>query len=533
MRKIYFSTALIFLVVLTSFSNNIKKQQPNIFFFFADDWGKYASVYDYISSNTTFKTPMLDKFAKEGVIFNNAHVNAPSCTPCRSSLLSGQYFYRTRMGAILQGAKWDLSIPSYPLLLEDAGYFIGYSYKVWAPGTPEDAPYGGIKNAYETSGRRFNHFSQNVTEMVKKGKPLEEAKEEIYKECLDNFNSFLNDRKQGKPYCFWFGPTNTHRKWTKGSGKALWGLNPDSLKSKMPKFIPDVPEVREDMCDYFGEVLALENMFKRFMEKLDSLGEKENTIVVVSGDHGIPGFPRGKCNVYPLGTDVSLFIQWPGKVKGNREIDDFVNLMDLAPTFLEAAGVDIPKCMTGKSILPLLLSKKSGQIDMSRDYVVTGRERHVMKAREGFLPYPQRSIQTKYFLYVRNFKPEREPMGSHNLLSDKSTEPSYKELEENTFAAYSDFDSSPTKAWMIKHRKEKQWEMQWRLGFEKRPAEELYDLHKDQDYLNNVADDPKYAKIKEKLSKRLMKILRQTKDPRVMGDGTTFDKPPYVVYIGS
>ncbi|HSV99204.1 MAG TPA: sulfatase-like hydrolase/transferase [Sedimentisphaerales bacterium] len=251
-----------------------EKSRPNIFFFFADDWGRYASVYDSFGPNRALKTPVMDRFAREGIRFNNAHVTAPFCTPCRSSLLSGQYFYRTGLGAILQGAQWDPTIPSYPLLLEKAG-------------------------------RRFCTFSQNATKLGEAGKSPEEAKRQICAETPQNFEAFLADRQPGQPFCYWFGPTNTHRKWIQGSGKALWGLDPDDLKGRMPKFLPDVPEIREDMCDYFGEVLALDRMLGLFLQKLETIGERENTLIVVSGDHGIPGFPRGKCNLYDLGTQAA------------------------------------------------------------------------------------------------------------------------------------------------------------------------------------------------------------------------------------
>lgn len=151
-------------------------KRPNIFFFFADDWGRYASIYETSRPSTAFETPVFDRFAREGVRFNHAHVCAPSCTPCRSSLLSGQYFYRTGLGAILQGAQWDMNIPSYPLLLEDAGYHIGFSYKVWSPGKPADAPYGGERCRHHEAGTKFNSFSQQATEMVANGTTVEEAK---------------------------------------------------------------------------------------------------------------------------------------------------------------------------------------------------------------------------------------------------------------------------------------------------------------------------------------------------------------------
>lgn len=502
--------------------------RPNIFFFFADDWGRYASVYDFFKPNAAFRTPVLDRFAQEGVRFNNAHVTAPSCTPCRSSLLSGQYFYRTGRGAILQGAQWDLAIPSYPLLLEKAGYHIGYTYKVWSPGTPRDAPYGGNAREYARAGRRFNGFSQNATKMVAAGKTPEMAKAELCAEGLQNFEAFLAARQAGQPFCYWFGPTNTHRKWIKGSGRALWGLNPDDLKGRMPTFLPDVPEIRQDMCDYLGEVLALDRMLGIFLQKLDAMGERERTLIVVSGDHGIPGFPRGKCNLYNFGTEVALFAQWPGRAPGRRVVEDFVNLMDLAPTFLDVAGEPVPSCMTGRSIVPLLKSAQSGWIDPKRDHVITGRERHVAKARAGNLPFPERSIRTRDFLYIRNFAPDRWPMGTPTGLGNPTTEPSFDKLENDTFAAFGDLDASPTKAWMVQQRRDPRWQLHWRLGFEKRPSEELYDLRHDPDYLRNVADDPAYAETRVSLAQRLMHTLKATGDPRVTGDGTTFDRAPYV-----
>ena len=119
--------------------------RPNILFAFADDWGRYASAYRQVEGDSTpnalLDTPNFDRVANEGVLLTNAFVPAPSCTPCRSSLLTGRYFWQTERGAILQCAVWDSSIPSYPLLLEESGYHIGYTYKVWSPGTPQDEPY--------------------------------------------------------------------------------------------------------------------------------------------------------------------------------------------------------------------------------------------------------------------------------------------------------------------------------------------------------------------------------------------------------
>lgn len=503
-------------------------KRPNILFCFADDMGRYASVYQKLDGpgtvNDLIKTPNIDRVAREGVLFKNAHVTAPSCTPCRSSLLSGQYFWRTGRGAILQGARWDSAIPAYPLMLKEAGYHIGKSYKVWGPGSPSDAPYGEQAYAYQKAGGRVNQFSQNVTKMVAAGKELEAAKQEIYAEVEANFDAFLKARPEGQPFCYWYGPTNVHRKWIKGSAKALWGMDPEQLKGKMPAFLPDVPEVREDLADYFGEIQAFDACVGVHLKKLEELGELDNTLVVISGDHGAPGFPHGKCNLYDFGTHVTLAVRGAGTV-GGRVVDDFVNLMDLAPTYLELGGVQPPAVMTGRSLMNVLRSDKQGQVDPERTWVITGRERHVETARAGFLPYPQRALRTPDYVYILNFKPDRWPMGEPTNITTTSA-PTVEELTEETRLTFSDMDSGPTKAWLIGERNNPQWKQHYEWAFGLRPREELYALGSDPFEVKNLAADPNYATIKEQMHKRLMDELQRTKDPRVENDGAFFETPP-------
>ncbi len=272
-------------------------KRPNILFAFADDWGRVASAYAKLDGpgtiNDVVQTPNFDRVAREGVLFRRAFVSAPSCTPCRSALLSGQHFWRTGRGAILRGAAWDGTQPAFPLMLHEAGYHIGETYKVWSPGTPNDAPFGAGKFAYERAGGRFNQFSKHVTKMVAEGVAIDMAKQMLYDEVLKNFDTFLAARQQEpvkKPFCYWFGPTNVHRKWVQGSGKKLWGIEPDSLRGKLPPFLPDVPEVREDLADYLGEVQAFDTALGLLLKRLEAIGELDNTLVVVSGDHGPPGF---------------------------------------------------------------------------------------------------------------------------------------------------------------------------------------------------------------------------------------------------
>jgi arylsulfatase A-like enzyme len=503
-------------------------ERPNILFFFADDWGRFARIYSEhertVGLNGLLKTPNIDRLAKSGVLFRNAHVNAPSCTPCRSSLLSGQHFWRTGRGAILQGAVWDETIPTYPLLLRDAGYHLGKSYKVWSPGSPADAPYGGQKHAFEKAGRAFNNFSENATELVEKGATVEAARAKLLEEVRGNFQAMLAAKPAGQPFAYWFGPTTTHRAWVRGSGKRLWDIDPDALKGKLPAFLPDVPVVREDLADYLGEVQALDAAMGVLLAELERTGELSRTLIAVSGDHGAPGFPHGKCNLYGFGTGVSLILSGPG-VRGGRVVDDMVSLPDLAPTFLEAGNVKPPAVMTGRSLWNVLQSDRQGLVDPARTWVVAGRERHVEIARPDFTPYPQRALRTLDHVLIVNFKPERWPLGNPYRLDGKD-EPTFDEVAKTTFVTLPDDDAGPTKAWFVGARKSPEWSAQFEKFYGRRPMFELYDLRKDPDEMNNVAEDPAYAAVRKEMTERLFTILRETGDPRMIEDGKYFETPP-------
>ena len=520
------ATLLLSLFVATASAADVER--PNILFFFADDWGRFARIYAEhgrtAGLNGILKTPNLDRLAKSGVLFRNAHVNAPSCTPCRSSLLSGQHFWRTGRGAILQGAVWDETIPTYPLLLRDAGYHLGKSYKVWSPGSPADAPYGGQKHAYEKAGRAFNNFSENATELVAKGATVEAARSKLLEEVRGNFQAMLAAKPAGQPFAYWFGPTNTHRAWVRGSGKKLWDIDPDALKGKLPTFLPDVPVVREDLADYLGEAQALDAAMGVLLAELEKTGELSRTLIAVSGDHGAPGFPHGKCNLYGFGTGVSLILSGPG-IKGGRVVDDMVSLPDLAPTFLEAGGVKPPAVMTGRSLWNVLQSERQGLVDPSRTWIVAGRERHVEIARPDYTPYPQRVLRTLDHALIVNFKPERWPLGDHYRLDGKD-EPTFDEVAQTTFVTLPDDDAGPTKAWFVGARKSPEWSALFDKFYGRRPMFELYDLRKDPDEMNNVAEDPAYAAVRKEMTDRLFAILRETGDPRMLEDGKYFETPP-------
>ncbi|HOD81608.1 MAG: Arylsulfatase [Planctomycetes bacterium ADurb.Bin126] len=466
-------------------------KRPNILFCLADDWSwPHASL----TADKVVKVPTFDRMAREGAVFRSAYVAAPSCTPSRAAILTGQWHWRLEEGSYLYGtlpAKFDV----YPDLLERAGYHVGHTRKGWGPGN-ETA--GGRKR--NPAGPKFK-----------------------------DFDAFLAQRKAGQPFCFWFGSLDPHRGYAWESG-VKGGMKAEDVN--VPPYLSDCETVRKDVCDYYVEVQRFDKEVGQLLATLEKMGELDNTIVVMSGDNGWP-FPRAKATLYDSGTNVPLAVRWPARVKGGRVIDDFVSLTDLAPTFLQAAGLDVPQAMTGRSLMNVLTSDKSGRVDPARDHLLTGIERHVWARRRpdgGADCYPSRCLRTHEFHYIRNFKPDRWPAGPPDAMADAARPPTYQQLCGNTFTAYADVDAGPSKAWMLLHRDEPAVAPLCRMAFDKRPERELYDVRKDPHQLHNLADDPACADTLKRLDEQLIAELTATGDPRATGRGDVFDR--YPVYHG-
>ncbi|MBN2311908.1 MAG: sulfatase, partial [Candidatus Hydrogenedentes bacterium] len=392
--------------------------RPNILFAIADDqaWPHTGAMGDPV-----VQTPTFDRLAREGGLFTHAFCSSPSCTPSRGAVLTGQDFWRLEQGASL----WS-SLPArfavYPELLAGAGYHVGHTRKGWGPGRLEE------------SGRRVNPAGQR------------------YK----NFAEFLAAKPGDAPFCFWFGSTDPHRPYAKGSGIES-GKDPAAVQ--VPPFLPDAPGVRSDILDYFVEVERYDREVGELIQLLEERGELDNTLVVMTSDNGMP-FPRAKANLYDYGVRMPLAIRWGAEMPGGRVVDDFVSFTDFAPTFLDVAGVKAPGDMTGRSLLNVLVSRREGLVDFRRDRAHFGRERHT-NLREGGVSYPARGIRSVDYLYIRNFEPDRWPAGDPPV--------------------YGDIDgSSPTKTYLVEHAEDDGVAELFRLATAKRPAEELY----------RVKDDP-------------------------------------------
>jgi len=209
-----------------------------------------------------------------------------------------------------------------------------------------------------------------------------------------------------------------------------------------------------------------------------------------------------------------LAIRWGKGIKNpGRVIDDFVNHIDFAPTFLEAAGQKVPKEMTGRSLMNVLQSDKDGWVDPVRDMTVVGLERHVWARPDG-RTYPRRAIYTKDYAYIRNYEPDRWPMGG----------PDFTFPDVGIFG---DIDDSPTKRHMMARSDDKKVKKLFAMSFGKLPAEELYATDKDHAQMHNLAENPAYTKVKERLRKRMEHYQKTTGDPRVRGESPWDDYPFY------
>jgi N-sulfoglucosamine sulfohydrolase len=442
--------------------------RPSILYCLADDWSwPHAGVY----GDPVVRTPTFDRLAREGVLFNYCFSAAPSCTPSRAAMLTGQYPHRLEEGSCLWGFLPG-KFPVYPDLLERSGYTVGCTRKGWGPG---DFKAGGF--ARNPAGPEFSSFAE-----------------------------FLKSVPEGKPFCFWFGSTDPHRPYQAGSGASI-GLKADRVV--VPPFWPDNPVVRSDVLDYDWKVERFDREVGELLDQLQKAGRAGNTIVIMTGDNGWP-FPRCKANVYDGGTRQPLAVRWPAKLKPGHVSDDFINLMDLAPTCLETAGLRPLTEMTGKSFFGLLTGAEQFG---SRDVVFLERERHA-NVRVGSTGYPTRAIRTRDFLYIRNFRPERWPVGDPQAYNDPDQ-------------PFGDCDDGPAKRYILDHRDEPGMQTYFQLCFGKRPAEELYDLKKDPHQIRNVAGEPEYSGIQAKLRSDLAKWMKDTADPRAVKDDDHWDSYPY------
>lgn len=467
------------------------QQKPNFLIAIGDDisWphmGAYGCTF--------VRTPGFDRVAEEGILFNNCYTPNAKSSPSRACFLTGRNSWQLEEA----GNHVPFFPPKFRSFIEvlgENGYSTGYTAKGWAPGVALDS----AGNPRQLTGKLFNRH-----------KTTPPAKGMSNIDYSANFEDFMREREPGKPFCFWYGSHEPHRRYEYGSGISAGGKELTDIADVFD-FWPDNDTVRNDILDYAYEIEYFDLHLQKMLDLLEKEGELENTIVIVTADNGMP-FPRVKGNAYEYSNHEPLAIMWRKGIRNpGRVVDDYVSFIDFAPTLMDIAGLE-PEAtgmhpVTGKSIEQIFRSRKEGITDRTRDHVLIGHERHDV-GRPDDQGYPVRGIIKDNYLYLRNFRNDRWPAG-------------------DPVTGYLNTDGSPTKSLILDMNRKGRGVEYWHLNFGKRGVEELYLINVDPDCMNDLSYHPDHIAMKEKLGTLLLKELKEQDDPRLIGRDDIFDHYTY------
>jgi N-sulfoglucosamine sulfohydrolase len=479
-------------------------QAPNILFIIADDigremFGAYGS--DYV------ETPNFDRLAKQGILFTNAFTTNGKCAPSRASILTGRHFFQLGSAACHMN-DFPAELKTFPDVLAGAGYFCGFTGKGWAPGRwriggrkthPNGKPFSKIMYADGYKSRvgfreELNLKDYKNVNMRTVGKFTQEQMRELVfsgnvwnTDYSANFDHFLKEKPAKKAFCFWYGSHDGHRPWLAGAGKKY---KKNSARVKVPPYYPNTEIVRNYILDIAVEAELFDAQIGEAVALLKKHKLYENTVIVITSDNGTDTF-RGKGDTYPVNMNMPLAIIYPGAKKSFIS-KAHINFSDFAPTFLDIAGIKAPASMTGRSFKALLENKPYRDDNI----MFCGRETYGKK-----FTYPSRALLKDGLYYIRNYYHDRFfPMGK---LSPEDQD------EHDLFRQI-----------MLMKNKHND-NSYFRLCFERRPYEELYDIKSDPFCIKNLAANPEYARRKSLIAKALTDKLRAAKDPRELNDKET------------
>lgn len=398
-----------------------QEESPNVLILVSDDvsWKDLGAM-----GNEALQTPNLDALAEGGMLCTHAFLTIPQCSPSRISVLTGKYPHAT-------GAE-DLHMPLpagerlLPSYLSEAGYFTGHMKKT--------------------------HYGENGN-----------AQFDWYSGDLEDFPAFL-DEAEDKPFFMWVGFRDAHRGYEKGAFDPPH--DPDEVN--VPPYLVDDAATREDLALYYDEVARMDKHAGEMIDELRSRELFDSTIIVYFGDNGMP-FPRAKGTLYDSGIGTPFIVSWPGAVPPGTTHEGMVSVVDLAPTILEAAGLN-PKTvapgMQGRS----MLARWQNPDLPGRDYVFSERNWHNCDEH-------MRSVRTKRYKLIRNAYLDLP----HGTASDLGQSPSFKSLLNGKQAG----TLTPAQAMIFTVP---------------RPRFELYDLEADPWETRNLAETDEGREIVERLA---------------------------------
>jgi N-sulfoglucosamine sulfohydrolase len=437
-------------------------ERPNILLVLSDDHSvPHVGCY----GNPDIKTPNLDKFAAQGMRFDRAYVTCPQCVPSRASIFTGRSpvaIAMTRFSAPL-----PREIKTYPEALRAAGWFAGVAGRTYHMDGAATSPES--REVFEKF--RLATFPDRL-DFVKTGTPNDVS--------FVQFREFLEAKPAGKPFFLQLCSNDPHRPLN-----TFGPVKHDPTKIKLPAHYPDTRLVREDFARYYDEIAHFDVFFGEVMAELEKRGLADNTLVAFMGDNGCSQF-RGKGTLFEFGIHVPLLVRWPGRVKPGTSTGELISGEDLAPTFLEAAGVVVPPEMTGRSFVKLL----RGEPYSGRPYVFAERGAHGSGLPTQSAAFDLGRVvvgQTHKLVYNATWQLPYWPV-------DFAGDAFWKEL-------------------MQQHHDGKLAPQLDQLYFSPtRPMFELYDLVNDPSEFNNLAGKPATAAIEKKLKAALQEWMILQRD---------------------
>ena len=449
-------------------TNKALGKSPNILLILADDQGMHLSCVN----TPGISTPNMDALAKNGVLFLNAHSTCASCSPSRSSILTGMYPH--------SNGHWRNTIT--PVIEAPAKEFGRLSSKIDKVGIREDIPTLPEilnKHNYLTGITRKWHLSPHWKFPFKERIKCDHSARDTKEKCASFFNE-----ADDKPFFLLLNLTNTHRPFKQQFFNEKFRVSPDNVY--VPPELADTKLMREDLSDYYSNIQCQDENLGKAVEALRESGKLENTLIIFTSDHGW-AYHRAKATAYFAGTHVPLIISGPRIAKG-KIVKDGVSLIDLMPTILDYAKINIPKNVQGISLMPILENKTGAK---ARKLVFTEHNAH---GPGSF--YPSRSVNDGRFHYILNLKPELKYHFPADLMSKNKIWGNY--AYEATVKAKDEFPI--------------QYELLQKTI--KRPAEELYDLHTDPGEINNLANDPRFSNVLEKMRAEVKEWENKTGDKK-------------------
>ena len=381
----------------------------------------------------TLKTPHIDSLAATGLKFNNAFLTTSSCSPSRTSILAGRYAHS--IGTEDMHVPLPDSVKLLPHFLKQKGYFTGNM----------------LKTHYGPDGeKQFQWYSNR----------------------LADFKQFL-DSADTSPFFMWIGFKDPHRPYK--TSEYTNPFPPDQVV--VPTYLADTPETRQDLADYYSEIIRLDEQVGWIISELEKRDLRDNTLIVFLSDNGAP-FPSAKGTLYDTGIGTPLIFNWKNKLQDGIYYDGLVSTIDLAPTALEIAGIEPPPNMPGKNLLPLV----TGEKNYERTYAFSERNWHGADEH-------MRSVRSLDYKFITNGF-EDVPFGSpSDIVESDSWQDLYRLKQAGSLGAE-----------------------QQKLFQYPRPQRELYDLRADPNETKNLANDPQYTGIVQEMNAALEGWQRSTDD---------------------